>query len=409
MTLANPDVEELRSDAAARGRARYWGIEAQTSRWAFEAGLPDPDTFPIDDLVRISEHVLRTDAEHALQYGARHDGIIVYGYEGLRDQIAERTLSKDGRTVDRRSVMLTHGGVQGLTLACDAFLNPGDIFAVEAATWQTVLVSGRRTGAQLAPISIDDDGMKVDYLESELKRLRDEEGKRVKLVYTCATFHSPTGTCMSVERRRRLLELAQEWNFVILEDNVYGDLRFEGEVLPSLFSLDDAGRVLKVDAFTKTVAPALRLGWVTGNPDLVDALLAVRGDLGVSQWIGRIMAQYMREGLLDPHIEEVSKLYGRKRDVVVKALEEHCAPYVSYRVPQGGYFIWLELDDRVDWQNVRREAYRRGVECRPGEQFFDDEREGLQYLRIAFTMVPLAELERGIEALGDAIKASVRT
>ena len=407
MAIANLDIHDLRSDAANRGRARYGGIEEQSSRWAFEAGLPDPATFPIDDLVRLSERVLREDAAHALQYGERHDGIIVYGYDGLRDLLGERAQQTDGRAFDRSSVMLTHGGVQGLTLAIDAFIDPGDAMAAEAATWQTILVAARRAGAQLTPIPVDDDGMVVDYLERELARLRDE-GTRLKVVYSCPTFHSPTGTCMSLERRRRLLELADEWDFMVLEDNVYGPLRFEGDPVPSLLSLDTSGRVLKVDAFTKIVAPALRLGWVTGHPSAVESLSAVRGDLGVSQWIARIMAEFIREGLLDPHLAMVNELYGRKRDAAVAALEAHCKPWVEFRVPQGGYFIWLELSERVDWQNVRREAYRRVVECRPGEQFFTEEDLGHQYLRIAFTMVPLEEIERGIAVLGEAIAASVR-
>ena len=213
---------------------------------------------------------------------------------------------------------------------------------------------------------------------------------------------------MSVERRRRLLERADEWDFMVLEDNVYGPLRFEGEPLPSLLSPDSSGRVLKADTFTKIVAPALRLGWVTGHPDAVEALSAVRDDLGVSQWTARIMAEFMKEDLLEPHIAMVSDLYRRKRDATVAALDEHCKPWVEFRVPQGGYFIWLQLSDSVDWQNVRREAYRRGVECRPGKQFFTEGDEGHQYLRIAFTMAPIEEIERAIATLGEAIRASVR-
>ena len=405
--LTARELDELRSDDSARSRVRYGHIQEQTSRWSFEAGLPDPTTFPIDDLARLSERVLRDDGTDGLQYGSRQDSSIVYGYEGLRDLLAERAGEKDGRDdLGRAGVMLTHGGVQGITLASDAFLNPGDGFAAEVAAWQTVLVAARKTGAILSPIPIDDDGMIVDALEEELRRVRDE-GRQIKLVYSCATFHSPTGVCMSTDRRRRLLELADEWNFVILEDNVYGELRYDGEPLPSLLSLDQSGRVMKVDAFTKILAPALRLGWVSGNPALLEVLSSVRGDLGVSQWTARVMAEFMREGLLEPHIERVKELYRRKRDIVVDALERYCAPWVTWRVPDGGYFIWVELSDRVDWRQVRIEAYRRGVECRPGERFFDDERSGERFLRIAFTMVPIDELEPGIKVLGEAIQQSV--
>lgn len=407
MSISNAQVDELRSDAGHRSRARYLNIPPQTARWAFEAGLPDPATFPIDDLARISERVLRTDAAAALQYGERHDGSIVYGYEGLRDLIAERIARADGKRLGRAGVMLTNGAVHALTLALDAFLNPGDAVAMEVATWQTVQVAARKTGAELVALPMDDDGMRIDALESELERLR-REGKRLKVVYTCATFHSPTGICLSIERRRRLLALARQWNFVVLEDNVYGELRYDGDPLPSLLGLDEDGRVLKVDAFSKTVAPALRLGWVSGNAELIEAVSSVRGDLGVSQWMARTMAGYLAEGLYEPHLQDVIALYRRKRDVAQEALEEHCRDWVTWRKPQGGYFFWLQLSDKLDWRKVRTEAYRRGVECRPGERFFLDERAGAEFLRLAFTMVPVEEIERGIAVLGEAMAQSVR-
>ena len=403
-----PDFKSFTSQAAAQGTAGYWNYPDIQVRWAFEAGLPDPDTFPIDDLVRISQHVLRSDAADALQYGGGAHGSIMYGYEGLRDRLAERTADREGRSVDRRGVLLTSGGVQGISLVCDAFLDPGDVVAVEAPTWGAVLTSVRRRGAEPVAIPLDDDGMRLDVLEERLRELA-AAGRRLKLVYTIATFHTPTGVCLSLERRQRLIELAQRFDFLILEDNVYGELRYAGESIPTIFSLDESDRVLKVDSLSKVLAPALRLGWVTGHPDAIGALSAVRGDLGVSQWIARIAAEFLGQGLLDPHIARVNELYRRKLEVARKALQEHCGAHLRWNQPDGGYFLWCELADGIDGREVMKRAIAQGVVCRPGERFFGDEDPGRQFFRLAFIMVPIDEIERGIAVLGSAIAESVRS
>ncbi len=407
MAAEDSKIKSLYSQAVGEGSSGYWEFPAVDVTWAFEAGLPDPATFPIDDLVRISEHVLRTDAADGLQYGGGQHGSIVYGWEGLRDLLAERTRAREGREVGRREVMLTSGGVQALTLACSAFLDAGDSFAVEAPTWGAVLSAGQKSGAEPIAIPLDREGMRIDLLEKQAERLA-SEGKPLKMVYTIATFHTPTGVCLSLDRRRRLIELAEKWNFLVLEDNVYGDLRYEGDPIPTIFSQDDTDRVVKVDSFSKTLAPALRLGWVTGHADAIAALSSVRGDLGVSQWLARIMAEYLKEDLLDPHIARVSALYRGKRDTAVKALEEHCAEWVRWETPQGGYFLWLELGPEVDGRQVMARAIADGVVCRPGERFFGREEDGRQFFRLAFIMVPNEEIERGIAVLGKAIRESVR-
>ncbi len=408
MSSDSLDITTFASRAAAGGGSGYWDIPEVKVSWAFEAGLPDPATFPIDDLVRISEKVLRSEADEALQYGMPFSGGIIYGYPGLRDLLAQRTNEQDGRDLDRKSVMLTSGGVQGIAIACRAFLEPGDVAAVEAPTWGAALSAVAQCGAEAIAIPLDDDGLRLDVLEEQLARLA-AEGRRLKLLYTITTFNTPTGVSLSLERRERLVALARRWNFLMLEDNVYGDLRYDGSRIPTLLGLDDTGRVLRVDSFSKTLAPGLRLGWVTGHPDVLGALASVRGDLGVSQWTARIMAGYLEEGLFEPHIERVTALYRAKRDATQAALEAHCATACHWRRPEGGFFFWVELDDTIDGQRTMAEAMAGGVVCRPGERFFgDDDDSGRRLFRIAFTQVPLDEIERGIAVLGKAIDASRR-
>jgi 2-aminoadipate transaminase len=378
-------------------------------RWAFEAGLPDPATFPVGDLERLTAAVLRDDAADALQYGSPGSNGIAWGYEVLRDRIAERTERLEGRAIDRRSVMLTLGGVQAITLACRAFLDLGDLVAVEAPTWGAALTAAREVGAEAVPIPIDRDGLLVDELERRLDQLSADD-RRLKMLYTIATFNTPTGWSLSLPRRRRLLEVAARHNFIVLEDNVYGELRYDGEPIPTLFSLDESGLVVKIDSFSKILAPALRIGWLTADAEVMRAIGAVKGDLGVSQWLARVVTRYMDEGKLDPHVEMVNRLYREKRDVAVRALREHCGPWVSFDVPEGGFFLWVELSADVDGEQVMRKAFAEGVMCRPGERFFGEDDASLhkQWFRLAFVMVPTDEIERGIAALGRAIAESTR-
>ncbi len=421
-------VKELQSGISARGTSGYWEMPRVQGRggadgaggaggggtpritWSFDSGLPDPATFPIDDLCRITEDVLRTDAEQGLQYGGIAHGGIGYGWEGLRQIIVDRTREADGRDdLDLRSVMLTSGGAHALTIACDAFLEEGDVFCVEAPTWGAVLNSGRRCGAEAISVPMDRDGLDVDALEAELARLR-SEGRRLKMLYTITTFNTPTGWSLSLPRRKRVLELADEYEFIVLEDNVYGELRYDGEKIPTLLSLDTEGYVVRVDSFSKTLAPALRMGSVTGAPEVVSAMSCVRGDLGVSQFLARVVAKYVAEGLYDEHVEMVNELYRRKRDLAADALRQHCGDFVTFDSPDGGFFHWLEISDSVDGSEVMMRAIANGVQCRPGERFFGESEKDLhtQYLRMAFSMVPESELERGIIALAQAMQDSVR-
>lgn len=375
--------------------------------WLFEAGLPDPATFPADDLARISASVLRDEHASALQYGGAHAGEIACGYAGLRDLLAERTVVHGARNVDRDAIMLTAGAAQGLVLLFEAFVDPGDAVAIESPTWNAILAALDRRGADVQALPMDDDGLQVDALEATLARLA-AAGRRLKLLYTIATFNTPTGLCLSLDRRRRVLELADEWDFVIIEDNVYEHLRYEGAHLPSLLELDTEGRVIRVDSFSKILAPGLRLGWITAPPAIIHALASIRGDLGVSQLTARVVARYIKEGLLDTHVAAMVDLYRAKRDAAQAALHRHCEPWVRWRQPEGGFFLWVGLDDAVDAERAMRLALERGVLCRPGERFFGDDGQGRQHFRLAFPGPTIAEIDRGIAVLGDAIRTSLR-
>ena len=305
------------------------------------------------------------------------------------------------------NIILCSGSVHAIALGINAFVNEGDGVIVEAATFPYALRYMTMRGATIASVSLDKDGMDVDALEQQIERFK-AQGVRPKLIYTIPTFQLPTGVVMPLERRQRLVDLAARHEIVVIEDNVYGDLRYEGESLPTLLGLDRSGLVLQSHSFSKILAPGIRLGWMAGHPDMIAGLVAVRQDLGVSQWLSRMMARYMASGKLDDQIRRANAVYRRKRDIAVRALREHCTPWVTFDVPHGGFYLWLQLDDNVDWERAGEEAVSGGVLCRPGEVFTGDN-SGARFLRLAYSHVSDEELKRGIEVLGKAITSALKT
>lgn len=400
--------QALFSRVAGNGPPLFFPSPEVPAVFNFDQGLAAPESFPREDLLRLAGLVLQRDGAEVLDYFDPATGYeeLVFGYKGLRDQLARRIARDQGRDLGARGLILTSGSVQGIALAVNGYVDAGDVVVVEAASFPYALRYMEMAGADLRTVPVDADGLDVDALERLLKQV-EGEGKRVKMVYTIPTFQTPTNTEMSLPRRRQLLALAQRWGFIVLEDNVYGELRFAGAPLPTLLSLDDSGLVLQCGSFSKVVAPGLRLGWVAGTPAAVAALAAVRQDLGVGQWLARVMAEYLAEDLLDAHIERANAIYRRKATAAVRAMREHCGPYVSFREPQGSFYLWVEIDDRVDWQRAAKLAEREGIFFRPGERFMGDS-GGRQFLRLAYSHVGIEVIENGIAKLGTILRACAR-
>jgi 2-aminoadipate transaminase len=413
---------EFFSDIAQSGPPLFFPDPPVPVTFNFDQGIPAEETFPLADLRALHEEILARDEGRAMEYISmdfdREQQRIRYlstyvelvlGNTTLREELAGWLNRANDRTdLVADGIILTSGSVQAIALAINALVNPGDGVLVEAATFPYALRYFEMRGAEIRAVAVDGDGLDVDALEDRLKELA-AAGITPKMLYIVATFQLPTGACTSLPRRRRLIELAEEYNFVILEDQIYGDLRYSGEPIPTLLSLDTTGRVIQSHGFSKVVAPALRLGWIAGSPELVAGLAAVRQDLGVSQWTCRVMAEYVARGMLDRHILRVNEVYRHKRDVAAAAVREHCSPWVSFELPDGGFYLWLQLSPRVDWAKAQAAAEANGVSCRPGERFMPhgpDGRPEHQYLRLAFSHVGDAELNRGIAALGRAIASA---
>lgn len=403
MSLEHKDFEEL----IARG-ADLSGIlpsnqpspPTQTIDMGFGGGLPAPELFPVAEIAEVADRVLRRDGSAALQYGG------IYGFDGLRDHISEKIRLQDGSNVERSQVMITNGGAQALSLLCTAFLDPGDTIIVEAPTWAWLLTAMRTFQARVVPITVDEAGMDIGELESTLKDLR-IQGVKPKLIYTIATFHNPAGVSMSSERRQKLVELAAEFRVLVVEDDTYGDLRYEGKALPSLLSMDDTGHVIKVGSFSKVLSSGLRVGWVVGHEYVIAAMASVRHDIGTSPFVQRTVAEYINAGYLGPHVRNLVEAYRAKRDTMIMALGEHCGPKVYWEKPEGGFFLWLTLAPEIDPDKLLPAATEEGVSYAPGRPYFTDDM-GRDKIRMAFAAPAQSQIAIGVSGLARAMERAGR-
>jgi 2-aminoadipate transaminase len=403
-------VEEMLSKGASGGIGEFFEWPGDKVTFNFDAAIADPESIPVAALTEIATEVARVHGPNAFGYFDQAVGYeeFALGPRGLRQAIATRAGEfSDSRSFGPDNVILTAGATPAIALVANGLLDAGDGVIVEEVGFESAPEYFSSAGAHVARAPVDAEGLVVEALGDIISQLR-SAGRRLKLVYTIATFHTPTAASMSLARRRKLLQLAAREHFAVIEDNVFGDLRYGGEDMPSLLSLDSEGLVLQVDSFSKTVAPALRLGWVIGPTRAIAALGAIRQDLGISQWLARIMEHFMTKGLLKPHLEQIQAVYRDKRDLTDQLLQAHCAPYLRYRVPDGGLYFWIELDPAVDWANVWPALLEIGIYSQGSEE--QPSMPGRKFMRLAFCQVPKSELARGIPAFGEVIaKHAART
>lgn len=374
-------------------------------RYDFDQGMPDPSTYPLEELQAATAAVLQQRGRAACGYfGAAGRSEMIYGYAGLRDQIAGWVGRRDKRPLNRKNIILMNGSAAGLSMVANALVGPGEGALVESTTFPYMATYLENTGATVLRASVDGQGMVVEDAERRLHEMQ-EKGIQPKLIYTIPTFHVPTGVLMPLERRQQLLDLARRWNLYVVEDNCYNELWYDAPTPPTLLSLDTDGRVIQSDSFSKMLAPGLRTGWVVATEAVAAMVGRMRPDLGVSQFTSHVIEAWMSDGRLDAHLDKVRPIYRRKRDVAAAALRRHCGPFVRFQTPGGGIFFWLELTAGIDGQKVRDLLLRDGVACRPGERFAGASAAN-GYLRMSFLQVEDAEIERGVALLGQAFEAA---
>lgn len=379
-----------------RGRlAHPWSTVASQPRRSdlisFGAGVPDPRTLPLAELQKAARIVLKEEGIEALQYGT------TYGDWALQEELAKRHAVEPGQ------VMIATGASGALDALCAAFIDPGDIVLTEEPAFTGSLWTFRAHGAELVPVPVDEEGLDTQALRQLLRDLK-QAGKQPKLVYTTPDFQNPTGATLHPSRRQTLVELAAEHGFLLVEDTAYTDIRIEGEGLPSLLSLGPA-QTVQIGTFSKTIGPGLRLGWLLGAPDAVAAAARVRTDMGSSVLLGRILARFLAQGSLEPHLARVREVYRAKRDALVTALIEHVGENGAWSVPAGGFFLWVRLRRELDARQLLPLAQEEGVSFIPGFRFLLDDRP-LPALRLAFSQLPLAAIKEGGRRLGKALQPS---
>jgi 2-aminoadipate transaminase len=373
---------------------------------SFAGGLPDPDTFPVEAFASCAD-VLSRDGRTVLQYGASE------GYPPLRDAILDMMATRLGYRPQGDELLVTSGSQQAVDLIARALLDPGDVVLVEAPTYPGTVHCLRNAGARFALVATDADGMQVEALPEVIESSQAATGRRPKLIYTVPDFSNPSGACMSLGRRHRLVELAAELKIPIFEDDPYGRLRFAGETLPTLKALvGDAPHVIYASSFSKVLAPGVRVAWTVAAPTLIRSMVLMRQgeDLCTSTVTQALVAEYCTRGLLEEHLGLIVDTYARKSRAMQAALERHLpGGAAQWHEPKGGFFFWLQLA-AGDSQSL----FDRGVEAKvafvPGRAFYPDADEqvgtilnGERFARLCFTYAEGAAIDEGCRRLGGVL------
>jgi 2-aminoadipate transaminase len=374
---------------------------------SFAGGLPDPDTFPVKAFASCAD-VLERDGRTVLQYGASE------GYPPLRGAILDMMATRLGYRPQAGEVLVTSGSQQAVDLIGRALLDPGDIVVLDAPTYPGTLHCLRNAGARFALVPSDGDGMQVERLSEVITRVTEATGRRPKLIYTVPDFSNPSGACMSLERRSRLVETAAEHSVPIFEDDPYGRLRFSGDELPTLKKLaGDSAHVIYASSFSKVLAPGVRVAWTVAAPELIRSMVLMRQgeDLCTSTVTQALVAEYCTRGLLEEHLGLIVDTYARKSRAMQAALERHLpAGAATWHQPQGGFFYWLELASG-DSRSLFDRGVEAGVAFVPGVAFFPDVDEqvgrplsGDRFARLCFTFADEAAIDEGCRRLGVVLR-----
>jgi len=367
---------------------------------SFIYGHLAPEAFPIADLLAACEQSLREDGNLALQYGPQQ------GYGPLIDYLRVKIERDEGLNLGREHITITAGCAGALDAIARLFTQPGDAILVEAPTYSDTLHLFRDHHLRLFQVPMDEEGLIPEATAQRLEELH-RAGERLRFLYTIANFQNPTGVTLSLERRKQLIDLARAHDVRIIEDDVYRDLCYEGEVPPSLFALDESHEtVIRVGSFSKILAPGLRLGWVTAAPQIIERMtncgLRSMGG-GTNPFASHVVAAFCTRGLLEPHIAHLREIYRARRDATLAALARSMPSGVTWTHPRGGFFVWLTLPVPLLARQVIAAAEQRGVTCLPGDLFFT-ESGGERNLRLAFSYLSPPDITQGIAALGDAIR-----
>lgn len=360
---------------------------------SFAGGLPAPELFPIEALKTVSVKVLETMGKEALQYSTTE------GYDPLRVKIAER-MARVGITATKDDILITNGSQQGLDFSGKVFINPGDYVLCESPSYLGAINAFKAYECEFKEIETDAEGMNIAHLEQVIQAT-----PKAKFIYVIPDFQNPSGRTWSTERRKGLVEIANRYNLVIIEDNPYGELNFEEETFQAVKSYDTEGRVIYLGTFSKTFSPGIRIGWVLASPEILNKYIMVKqgADLQSSSISQRELNLYLDMYDFDAHIASIKSVYKKRRDLMMSTIKAEFPEQVKYIMPTGGLFAWVELPKHIDTRKVLEVAIQNLVAFVPGGSFFPNGGQE-NFMRLNFSNMPEEKIVEGIQRLGKILR-----
>lgn len=371
---------------------------------SFAGGLPDPTAFPIEQIEEVTVEVLRGNGARALQYG------MTEGEGALKKEIIKLAEQNGMTGVTPDHIVVTVASQQALDLIGRVFIDPGDPVIVELPSYLGGLQAFRNYGADFIGVTMDDDGLDTDNLREKLRRLRQDD-EHYKFLYLVPDFQNPSGVTLSAERRQAVIDLAEEYKFLIVEDAPYRQIRFEGEHCPMLYNLDKYGNVITLQTFSKIFVPGIRVGWIIAQPNIIQKIVMAKQavDLCTPALSQLIAAKFCEKGYLQPHVEKIIKIYKEKRDAMLSAFEKYLPRMdgLKWTHPKGGLFLFLELPFHLSADDMFHKAVENKVAFVIGSAFFCNG-GGQNTMRINFSYPTLAEIEEGVKRLARTIEDFAR-
>lgn len=360
---------------------------------SFAGGAPDPNLFPKAEFAEIAKEILETEGNTALQYG------ITEGYAPLREWVKNRLVGQ-GILAKEDDVIIGSGGQQGIDLASKSLINPGDGVVCEEPSFIGGLNCFRSYNAELFGVPMEDDGLSTEKLEELLK-----EHKNIKILYTISTFQNPSGITSSLEKRKKILELAEKYDFLIYEDNPYGELRFSGEEVPTLKSLDKDGRVIYFGSFSKILAPGMRLGFVSAKAELLERMIICKQtqDVHTNVLSQMIAYKFVTKYSIDEHIAKLREAYGKKCKLMMDTMDRCFPKEVSHTCPEGGLFLYCTMPQGYDSKELMKKALERNVAFVPGTSCMIDDKATYSTFRMNYSTASEEDILKGVEALGEVL------
>ncbi|MCX6709376.1 MAG: PLP-dependent aminotransferase family protein [Candidatus Woesearchaeota archaeon] len=370
---------------------------------SFGCGLPDPDTFPVNELADITRQVYMTKGAQALQYGTTE------GYKGLRAELS-KWMSKEGIEASIDSILPISGSQQGLDFFGKLFIEKGSRIIVEEPSYLGALQAFSFYEPEFIGVPLDENGMKTDVLEEKLEKF----DSSIKFMYLVPDFHNPAGVTLSHERRKKIIELAEQYNLIVIEDSPYRELRYNGDAIPSIYALAQANgmnNIISLRTFSKTISPGLRIGWITGDEAVIDTLVKLKQGADLcSPVINQIVAaEFLKNWNLEEHIEKIKEKYSEKRDLMLEVLDAYMPkhPEVEWTKPDGGLFLWLSMPKNVDTSEMCKRAVKEEkVGFIPGYAFYHDG-SVKNKMRLNFSYSTPGQIEVGIKRLGSIAEREI--